>query len=67
MTNKAAHHAISAPLDTTVDTTKDDVVVQYEVKFQTGLECGGAYLKLLSEDAKVGVSPCTLSRFESLL
>lgn len=53
MTNKAAHHAISAPLDRPVDTTEDDVVVQYEAKFQNGLECGGAYLKLLSEDSQV--------------
>jgi calnexin len=25
-------------------------VVQYEVKFQNGLECGGAYMKLLTHD-----------------
>lgn len=52
MTNKAAHHAISAPLDNAIDTSNADIVTQYEVKFQNGLECGGAYIKLLSEDAK---------------
>ena len=40
-TSKAAHHAISATLDNPVDPSKEDVVVQYEVKLQNGLECGG--------------------------
>lgn len=47
--SKAAHHAISVPFDTALDTDGKDLVVQYEVKLQQGLECGGGYIKLLTE------------------
>jgi calnexin len=47
----AAHHAISAKFDKPIDNTGKTLVVQYEVKLQSGLECGGAYLKLLKENA----------------
>ncbi|KAI9821449.1 MAG: hypothetical protein M1826_000685 [Phylliscum demangeonii] len=46
---KAAHHAISAKFPRTIDNTGKTLVVQYEVKLQNGLECGGAYLKLLKD------------------
>ncbi|KAL7274700.1 hypothetical protein RUND412_002372 [Rhizina undulata] len=49
--NVAAHHAISAKFDKPVDNKGKTLVVQYEVKLQNGLECGGAYLKLLKENA----------------
>ncbi|KAF9130116.1 hypothetical protein BGW39_003476 [Mortierella sp. 14UC] len=45
----AAHHAISASLPEVVDNKDKTLVVQYEVKAQTGLECGGAYMKLLTD------------------
>lgn len=47
--SKAKQHAISAKFDQpiTFDGTKP-FVLQYEVKMQNGLSCGGAYLKLLS-------------------
>ncbi|KAK9449655.1 Calreticulin/calnexin, partial [Limtongia smithiae] len=45
----AAHHAISALFDKPLDNKDKTLVVQYEVKLQTGLQCGGAYLKLLTE------------------
>ncbi|CAG8552435.1 5888_t:CDS:10, partial [Acaulospora colombiana] len=45
----AAHHAISALLKTPLDNKGKTLVVQYEVKLQNGLECGGAYMKLLTE------------------
>ncbi|KAF9580853.1 hypothetical protein BGW38_002335 [Lunasporangiospora selenospora] len=45
----AAHHAISASLPTVVDNKDKTLVVQYEVKAQDGLECGGAYMKLLTD------------------
>ncbi|KAK2610575.1 hypothetical protein N8I77_003993 [Diaporthe amygdali] len=48
--NKAAHHAISAKFPEKVDNKGKTLVVQYEVKLQTGLECGGAYMKLLREN-----------------
>ncbi|KAI8809115.1 calnexin, partial [Cladochytrium replicatum] len=44
----AAHHAISHKFAEPLDNTGKTLVVQYEVKFQNGLECGGAYMKLLT-------------------
>ncbi|RMZ83256.1 hypothetical protein DV738_g1234, partial [Chaetothyriales sp. CBS 135597] len=48
--NAAAHHAISAKFPTKIDNKGKTLVVQYEVKPQNGLECGGAYLKLLRDN-----------------
>ncbi|OJD35143.1 calnexin precursor [Diplodia corticola] len=48
--DKAAHHAISAKFPKAVDNTDNTLVVQYEVKLQDGLECGGAYMKLLQDN-----------------
>ncbi|KAF9324953.1 hypothetical protein BGZ91_002648 [Linnemannia elongata] len=45
----ATHHAISASLPEVIDNKDKTLVVQYEVKAQEGLECGGAYMKLLTE------------------
>ncbi|TPX62952.1 hypothetical protein PhCBS80983_g00225 [Powellomyces hirtus] len=47
----AAHHAITAKFDKPIDTTGKPFVAQYEVKLQNGLECGGAYMKLLTADS----------------
>ncbi|KAH8884474.1 calnexin [Thozetella sp. PMI_491] len=47
--NAAAHHAISAKFPKKIDPKGKTLVVQYEVKLQNGLECGGAYMKLLRE------------------
>ncbi|KAJ3276301.1 hypothetical protein HK104_003694 [Borealophlyctis nickersoniae] len=44
----AAHHAIAAKFDKPVDPKGKPLVVQYEVALQNGLECGGAYMKLLT-------------------
>ncbi|RKF78734.1 Calnexin-like protein [Golovinomyces cichoracearum] len=49
MKSAAAHHAISAKFPKKIDNTGKTLVVQYEVKLQNGLECGGAYLKLLRD------------------
>ncbi|KAI9835202.1 MAG: hypothetical protein M1819_002572 [Sarea resinae] len=48
--NPAAHHAISAKFDKKIDNKGKTLVVQYEVKLQNGLECGGAYMKLLQDN-----------------
>lgn len=48
--NRAAHHAISAKFPKVIDNKGKTLVVQYEVKLQDGLECGGAYLKLLQDN-----------------
>ncbi|KAF9524095.1 Calreticulin family-domain-containing protein [Crepidotus variabilis] len=47
--SKAAHHAISAPFSKAFDFKKQPLVVQYEVKYQKGGNCGGGYLKLLED------------------
>lgn len=46
----ASHHAISAIFDKLLDNKGKTLVLQYEVKLQESLECGGAYIKLLSEN-----------------
>ncbi|KAI6782214.1 Calnexin-like protein [Emericellopsis cladophorae] len=48
--NPAAHHAISAKFPKAIDNKDKTLVVQYEVKLQNGLECGGAYMKLLRDN-----------------
>lgn len=53
MKSKAAHHAISVPFDTPLDNKGKTLVVQYEVKLQKLLDCGGAYIKLLTDSAVV--------------
>jgi hypothetical protein len=47
--SKAAHHAISAPFAHPVDFSKKPLVIQYEVKYQKGGNCGGGYIKLLED------------------
>jgi hypothetical protein len=47
--SKAAHHAISAPLKAPLDFKNKPLVVQYEVKYQKGGNCGGGYIKLLED------------------
>lgn len=49
MQTEAAFYAISKKLPTVFDVSNEDVVVQFEVKFQNGVTCGGAYVKLLTE------------------
>ena len=48
----AAHHAISAKFSAPLDNTDKTLVVQYDIKLQKGLECGGAYMKLLTFDSE---------------
>ena len=47
--SKAAHHAISAPFAKPIDFSDKPLVVQYEVKYQEGGNCGGGYIKLLED------------------
>lgn len=47
--SKAKHAAISAPLKKPFVFKDKPLIVQYEVLLQEGQECGGAYLKLLTE------------------
>ncbi|KAF8665464.1 hypothetical protein AX16_000482 [Volvariella volvacea WC 439] len=47
--SKAAHHAISAPFAQPIDFKEKPLVIQYEVKYQKGGNCGGGYVKLLED------------------
>lgn len=52
--SRAAHHAISRTLPNKFDNTDVDLVLQYEITLQEGLECGGAYIKLLDWQENLG-------------
>ncbi|XP_075066119.1 calnexin [Mixophyes fleayi] len=47
--SRAKHHAIGCKLKRPFVFDKKPLIVQYEVNFQSGIECGGAYVKLLSK------------------
>lgn len=46
--SKAKHHAVSTKLFRPIKFDTNELVIQYDVKFQDGIDCGGAYIKLLS-------------------
>jgi calnexin len=48
--SQARHHGISVPFKNAVNNEGKDFFFQYEVKFENGLECGGAYIKLLTKE-----------------
>lgn len=48
--SEAALHGISLKLPEVFENKNKTLVLQYEVKFQNGLNCGGAYIKLLGEE-----------------
>lgn len=54
MKSEAALHAISAKLPQVFNNENNTLVLQYEVKLQNGLDCGGAYIKLLAADDVAG-------------
>ncbi|KAK2507068.1 hypothetical protein MC885_020419 [Smutsia gigantea] len=47
--SRAKHHAISAILAKPFSFADKPLIVQYEVNFQDGIDCGGAYIKLLAD------------------
>lgn len=49
MKSRASHYSIAYKLPHPINNINKDLVVQYEVKLQNGLDCGGAYIKLLDE------------------
>ena len=42
-------YGLSTLFEKAMDNENKDVVIQYEVRYQKGLECGGAYLKVFGE------------------
>ncbi|XP_019586362.2 calmegin isoform X2 [Rhinolophus sinicus] len=47
--SRAKHHAISTVLAKPFIFADRPLIVQYEVNFQDGIDCGGAYIKLLAD------------------
>eukprot|EP00088_Acartia_fossae_P011335 TRINITY_DN15733_c0_g1_i1.p1 TRINITY_DN15733_c0_g1~~TRINITY_DN15733_c0_g1_i1.p1 ORF type:complete len:601 (+),score=241.19 TRINITY_DN15733_c0_g1_i1:115-1917(+) len=47
--SKAKHAAISSKLKKPFQFADRQIVIQYEIAFQNGQDCGGGYIKLLSE------------------
>lgn len=59
--SKAKHHAVAAKFRRpfTFQPGKQ-FVMQYDVKFQNGMECGGAYVKLLTATPNLDLVSCWL-------
>lgn len=49
---KARHHAIASKFNRPFTFAEKALIVQYEVRYEEGQECGGGYVKLLSEGAE---------------
>ncbi|XP_069851966.1 calmegin-like isoform X2 [Dipodomys merriami] len=47
--SRAKHHAVAAALERPFVFADKPLIVQYEVNFQEGIDCGGAYIKLLAD------------------
>ncbi|RKP09627.1 calreticulin [Thamnocephalis sphaerospora] len=47
----AKHHALVSKFAEPLDNADNTLVLQYEVKMQNPIECGGAYIKLLTHQA----------------
>lgn len=57
--SKAKHSAVSAKFKKPFQFADKQLVVQYEVSFQNGLDCGGGYVKLLSHSANLDLRQLT--------
>ncbi|XP_047126386.1 calnexin isoform X1 [Hydra vulgaris] len=55
LVSEAKHAAISTMLDKPFKFENKPLIVQYEVRFQNTHECGGAYIKLLSESPSLNL------------
>nr|XP_020451753.1 calnexin-like [Monopterus albus] len=53
--SRAKHHAIAAMLNKPFVFQNEPLVIQYEVNFQDGIDCGGAYIKLLSDTGNLNL------------
>uniref|UniRef100_A0A8C9RF24 Si:ch211-274f20.2 n=1 Tax=Scleropages formosus TaxID=113540 RepID=A0A8C9RF24_SCLFO len=56
MKSPGRHHAIAAPLGTIFHFRDKPLILQYEVFFQSGTDCEGAYIKLLSHTPQLRLS-----------
>ncbi|XP_018426882.1 PREDICTED: calmegin [Nanorana parkeri] len=51
----ARHHAISSKLQKPFAFENKPLIIQYEVNFQDSIDCGGAYIKLLSHSSNLNL------------
>jgi calreticulin len=45
--DNAKFYSISVPLDSTANTADSDFIIQFSVKHEQSIDCGGGYVKLL--------------------
>lgn len=57
--SKAKHSAVAAKLKKPFKFNERPFIVQYEIAFQNGQDCGGGYLKLLSESSSLDLRAVT--------
>jgi len=57
--SKAKHAAVAAKLKKPFNFADRQLVMQYEVAFQNGLDCGGGYVKLLSSSPSLDLRQLT--------
>merc|ERR1711915_192372 len=57
--SKAKHSAVAAKLKKPYKFDERPFIVQYEIAFQNGQDCGGGYLKLLSESSSLDLRAVT--------
>lgn len=48
--DKAAHHAVSAKFDKSINPNGEPLLEKPELKLQQGLDCGAAHLKLVQRN-----------------
>uniref|UniRef100_A0A665UGL4 Calnexin n=1 Tax=Echeneis naucrates TaxID=173247 RepID=A0A665UGL4_ECHNA len=53
--SRAKHHAISAQMLRPFTFDTRPLIIQYEVNFQAGIDCGGAYVKLLTQTPELNL------------
>lgn len=49
LTQEMKHYGFGAKFPTPLTSTEDEIVIQYELKLEERLDCGGAYIKLLRD------------------
>ncbi|EFC41864.1 predicted protein [Naegleria gruberi] len=61
MKNAGQHFGVASKISPSIDNENKDLIIQYEVKFDSKLSCGGAYLKLLLEKEGEELDMATLN------
>jgi len=63
MKTAMSYYGISTKFDQPMSLQEKTLVVQYEVRLQEGLECGGAYMKLFGNDNFEPTTLCNETRY----